>query len=489
MIEIENILPSKKSMSAVDADLSINISLPSTQKTQLNDTIQDTLDVANLLEFERQTSGKYRINGVIDIISPFINIKSNIITIEDLFDYVTNTGLTSFNDFFEIYLMYPSELIKTNDIVNGIDNYFMKLKPLTNLTSQDIFPCGFNINIFNEKVSQFTFDNIEIDISNLRTICNTDRLINLPITDLYLFFNFKGQNIGGSNKYSNNIKVINSNNTITSQPVFNKLTETDLNTNGIIHSEVIFDKNNFTITTVEEYDYNITLNSIFSGTTLLNLEYLYKPTTIFNIRDYSDSIEEADITVTSGIPDYAYPEENTEIIEIFSFSNNNYPIFSGTTRLIPSDNEYQQPRKLIYDNNIERIVYYLDDSIVNGNIVDLLEISFIDQFNTETIIDLTDYKYIPESKKVIFDFINFPINTGLKFKYFIGINFVWRDILSIGFFEPGSNNGVDYPFINNNHYLFDKKIVSISPDLNDTDTSSIYSKFIFNTNILNVIVD
>jgi hypothetical protein len=34
-------------------------------------------------------------------------------------------------------------------------------------------------------------------------------------------------------------------------------------------------------------------------------------------------------------------------------------------------------------------------------------------------------------------------------------NIAWRDLLDIGYFEPEGNNGVDYPFVNGNHYMYD----------------------------------
>lgn len=43
-------------------------------------------------------------------------------------------------------------------------------------------------------------------------------------------------------------------------------------------------------------------------------------------------------------------------------------------------------------------------------------------------------------------------------------NFIWRNILNIGFIEPG-NNGIDYPFINGCHYLFNNYSIYIRKQL------------------------
>jgi hypothetical protein len=40
----------------------------------------------------------------------------------------------------------------------------------------------------------------------------------------------------------------------------------------------------------------------------------------------------------------------------------------------------------------------------------------------------------------------------------------WRDILDIGYFEDGIN-GVDYPFVNGCHYLFDNYTIYIRSQL------------------------
>jgi len=66
-------------------------------------------------------------------------------------------------------------------------------------------------------------------------------------------------------------------------------------------------------------------------------------------------------------------------------------------------------------------------------------------------------------------------------------NYVWRDILAQGYIDPISNVGVDYPFINKKRYLFSNIILTIVPDLTDTNTNNVFNKIKITTDTLNVI--
>jgi len=58
-------------------------------------------------------------------------------------------------------------------------------------------------------------------------------------------------------------------------------------------------------------------------------------------------------------------------------------------------------------------------------------------------------------------------------------NYVWKDILPQGFTDPITNLGVDYPFVNHRRYLFSTTIIDVSPDLNDSETSSVFAEIKF----------
>lgn len=58
-------------------------------------------------------------------------------------------------------------------------------------------------------------------------------------------------------------------------------------------------------------------------------------------------------------------------------------------------------------------------------------------------------------------------------------NYVWRDILPQGYTDPLTGIGVNYPFMNKRRYLFAPIILSVVPDLTDTNTKNIFSEIWF----------
>lgn len=61
-------------------------------------------------------------------------------------------------------------------------------------------------------------------------------------------------------------------------------------------------------------------------------------------------------------------------------------------------------------------------------------------------------------------------------------NYVWRDILPNGYIDPISGAGVDYPFINKRHYVFNVATLPLIPDTDDPYTSNIFSTIKFGPN-------
>ena len=64
----------------------------------------------------------------------------------------------------------------------------------------------------------------------------------------------------------------------------------------------------------------------------------------------------------------------------------------------------------------------------------------------------------------------YPTGTG---------NFVWRNILPQGYFDPITDEGVDYPFVNKRRYLFSNNLFYITPDLNDPETLDAFEQIRF----------
>jgi len=66
----------------------------------------------------------------------------------------------------------------------------------------------------------------------------------------------------------------------------------------------------------------------------------------------------------------------------------------------------------------------------------------------------------------------YPVGTG---------NYVWRNILPQGFFDPLTGIGVDYPFVNKKRYLFSNIIFEVVPDLTDASTLDAFSHILYGT--------
>lgn len=61
-------------------------------------------------------------------------------------------------------------------------------------------------------------------------------------------------------------------------------------------------------------------------------------------------------------------------------------------------------------------------------------------------------------------------------------NFVWRNILPNGFFDPLEEIGVSFPFINQRHYVFSNIVFKMQPDLSDFNTELVFDEILFAQN-------
>ena len=58
-------------------------------------------------------------------------------------------------------------------------------------------------------------------------------------------------------------------------------------------------------------------------------------------------------------------------------------------------------------------------------------------------------------------------------------NYVWRNLQDRGFVDPLTGIGVNYPFVNQHHYVFNNIILALQPDLSDPITAEIFSSIKF----------
>lgn len=458
---IKNILPIKKKMLSINEDINLNIQINTETKLMPNQDLISIINLSDQFNLEREESKKYRISGSIDFLSPFSSIKTNPLTLNDLFDLKSGDDNTStfynFTDFFDIYLMQPDRY----ELVTGTsDNYDLYLKTLTILNDIIIEQAGFSVNIFEEKIYQF-INNKLFDLSNI-IISSDDKKINVPITELYIFFKFK---------YSNN--------TFTRTDNFTT-TYNNINLNNLLYGTIIFDINQFSFTDNSVNDYNIKL-PVLTNTSTLNIEYLYNPFYKIKLKDYNSEYEVGNIITESNIPTYAsiIDDEtnnfNSHQKELLSITE--YPIFSGTSRLTINDPLFMKPRKYIYNTTINSYEYYLDFPIYDIN---RLTVS-INKNGTVTELEYYNHYYFSDNtnKKIFFKYNNLNLNDIIIVDYFTGENYIWRDILANGNVDTLNNIGVNYPFVNGSHYIYENIKLLCRPNLLDNDTASIYNKFTF----------
>jgi len=63
-------------------------------------------------------------------------------------------------------------------------------------------------------------------------------------------------------------------------------------------------------------------------------------------------------------------------------------------------------------------------------------------------------------------------------------NYIWKDLLPNGYIDPISGRGVDYPFVNKRHYLFNNIVLPLNPDLNHPNTNAVFGDILFGPNSL-----
>lgn len=61
-------------------------------------------------------------------------------------------------------------------------------------------------------------------------------------------------------------------------------------------------------------------------------------------------------------------------------------------------------------------------------------------------------------------------------------NYLWKDLLQNGYIDPLSGKGVNYPFINKRHYIFNNQVLKLVVELNDPVTASTFANIKFGPN-------
>lgn len=472
MDNFKNILPSKRLFLADNKPVELTLGLKNSNKNIFNNRIQTILSLTEQFDKERNNSTIYRLNGQVDILSPITGIKKSFTKISDIFDGLSSgdniENFSNFTDYFDIFVMYLDSVYET-DTPNIFNT---KLKPLTSINDISLFKSGYYTNLYFDPIHQFLLEK-DIDVSNLYTVDSKNRFI-LPILDFYIFFRFKNIDSRFTHSYQS---IDNQGNT---SIISGFITDNIIN-NGLYGGQIEFIPDEFSLTYLD-YGNNSIFVSFTESDKTIKLDYT--PYSICKIRDLAENTETGSILNTINIPNYAYilndltNNFNSHYNESLVIEDIN--IYSGTTRLDITDPINFQPRKLIFNINTNFFEYYLD-----RNLYDTKTLNF---YLNGTLLDYgVDYILSDSDKTKIFLRFTPKLNDVLQLYYLIGENYVWKDVLDIGYIEPDTNRGVDYPFINGKHYIFNNIKLFLKPDLTHTQTNEIFCNFVFSENSDNFI--
>jgi hypothetical protein len=355
-IEIQ--LGSKKNVNAVNVDQNINIELKNSTSDILSYDESNVISVSQLFNSERQESESYRVYGAINFLSIINGIKksyselTNFFTPPRLGDELN--GLTKNLPYcFDLYLCYPLN----NAQISG-ETFIRNYTVITKLNNAEIYKSGFASTIYYN--NQYCYDfNIDFDLYGILDSFKK------PVTNLYLFLNYKPTSNGASQLET----VLRKNYTGTTVSVpYVQYNQGDIVTGDLVNYVNL----NFEETLSEQMEYYVNF-PYDTG----SLQFKYNPFINIKIKDYSDEISYGNLTggteTDLNIPSYATPIDNS------------------------------------------------------GNVI-------------------------------------------------------WKIILENGYIDPINGKGVDFPFVNKRHYVFNVTTFPLRPNLNDPATELIFNDINFNTN-------
>ena len=376
-------LGEKRYIDAVNQDTTIKIPLESNGVLNIEYDIQNTLDITQIFDVERQASKKYRIHGEFEYLSILNGLPVEYTLLNHFFALIPLSADTKniYSDL-KIYLVKPStdftELIAD-------ERYIKNYEVIADLDNVDIFNSAYARNIYSEQQHTYVVD-IDIDI--------TDQYdgLDFPITELSLYVVYQPQENGDGDPETMERKTYDAN----GDTIIENFTPsaTTINVGDIIQGDVI---------NYEKLEY-LQTDYIYNGEPQLMEHYIYTPYKSFiGVGKFA--------TPTSGILKWKYK-----------------PFTPITLR-------------------------YLDVNITRGN------------------TGSTSY----EVANSIPPFATKIDDDG---------NYVWRNILDNGFFDPLENIGVNFPFINQRHYVFSNIIFKMQPDLDHLNTDVVFDEILFAQNTL-----
>ena len=362
-------LNSKKHVNSVNIDTFNKIQLNNNNLNHIYDKdLRRVISETEVFENERERSNKYRLYGTINYLSLLNGIGLDYEILSDYFREDINPFFEQTRNLinsFDVYVVKPS----SEHYNYGIRKFDVVATP----TDIDIFPVAYAKNIFNN-------NNYCYVVSLDQNIENQKDFFNLPITDLFLYFQYKP-------------------------------TTSTANSNL---TEKFFIKNigNDNLTEISGAQYHYSVGDVISYGDLVSFDY--------------DNFELNII------------ENRVHVIET------KYPTLGSTANLRWSyDCFYRIPLRY-YSNSLTKINKHTKSQ------EDLDNIPWYGKENSNGYI-------------------------------------TYRNLLPHGEFDPVTEQGVDFPFVNGFHYVFSDIVFDVTPFLVHSNTNSVFSNINFGEPISQII--
>lgn len=518
--KLEILLGSQRDINSVNTEEFTKAELTRKTSEITEFSVNDIVDATEVFDEERESNAVYRIYGRIEYLSLLNGLVNNYDKLDDFFTPDFDTSSKNILNSFDFYLVRPKEYNRAGSLNSG--NLLRIFEVIATPDDFELFPAGFTTNVYDEQTYGFAF-NTDFDVSSY-----FDEL-GFPVTELFLFAKYKlktnGNGIAETMRYTRYIATGSGIKTNYSPKDLEIGDIVETATGGKIGDVINYNENQYTQTPVEDQTIYIKTQYETSGGSTRYLSWKYNPFIPLRLRYLSDDLSTAEMSrlIENSINMEIVYNPNptvTETIEKTSqqiIGSDEEPITDWTSSTgsaisiidlpnglitfdIAGEYELTFSAKIKFPQNSYR--YYAVVKIqeqVGTAWVDIPSISgasgvtgtsilFESSYEEKSVTFKKDFvfgdtirvvtKLIPNPNELV------PEETEIP-EYATELDngqYVWREIVAQGFTEPLSGNGVDYPFMNGRRYLFAPVILSISPDLSDSNTANVFNEISMNNN-------
>jgi hypothetical protein len=454
-------------------DLKVAVDLNLSHKELEEFDIVRVLSIDNQFNKERTSSLKYRLHGSISSISPITGRKLIWDSFDDMFDEANKSGFGSLTDYFDFYLCYPSDM---TPLTEGSDLYVRNAKVLSKLDEINLLDCGFAVSAFNEKVWNFVF-NESYNIGELRTEYN-HRVVSgetlfetLPVTEVFLLAQPRMDFM--SKTFNSNYLVAE---TFSSESVYGFNDRDITNELEVLIKESI--TTNIRPTGFNEHSGEVKFEERVYPTIIFLFKMLDLKISPHNVQVNKSQIKKylgfgvtSNYTKTNGVNTVNVGD--SIMCDLVKFEKDSFNITKIDTQEYFFNKRLTLPDTADIKNALTASTITYSATTQSGVLVD-----FGYKLNPFLEIKIREYSsYVEVGNPVEMDSIPEYATTNRNNEK------VWRDLLSIGYIEPESGRGVDYPFVNGCHYIYANLQLQIKPDMDTNNSYKTYRSYFMGNEI------